>query len=527
MSGELQTLLWTVAVGLAALVPARRTLGTSLWLLLGLPTGLVAWSLPPLVDSVIPGPLSWGVVAPVTLAFIGATVAVSVWLEDGRRRDAGSELLPESERPGALASAVVFLLGAGLVARLFERIGLVVTTLDGWAGYELFGSFLNGSGYVTVEMISWRSLLLPAYIAVQRELGGELAYVVYPMAATTVALLVGYALWTSGGEKGPGPLARRTIAGAVVVLMVTVPLFRIHTIYMHANMLSGLLLTAGLVVLLPAASSRLPAGERRVRLLVAALMGIGLGYARTDGIAYAFVLFAVIAFAVLLGRMRWSESLAFFVPYVVASSALHVVLIAREGWYSYPDRVGASGAAAILGLSALVPLVLWGLERAAEAYPAVRSPRVVAYGLAALGVAAILVSVAVAPDRFAELWSILSRNLFERGGWGRYWYWAIGVLLLGGVGLASRTSRDRPLPALWTAVWVFLVVSVLIHGWTHPGRIGWSDSQNRVLIQVMPAFFWLFGEVALLSVAGLRAARYEADPRRDVDSRREADVRIG
>ncbi len=494
MSPELEAILLTAFVGLLALVPVRRVLGVWPWLLFALPTGLLAWSFPPLVTTLTRTPSQWRVTLPVALV----SAAVVAWVAHAVSRGA-------DPRGGTrlLAPAAGYLLVLGAVAAFFERQGLAVITLDSWMGYSKWGAFLRMSGRVPSEMVSTRGLLQPAYLAVHRLLGGDLAYVIYPVATSVLAAVVVYAIARTGRARGLGAGWYGAVAVVVAGLMISVPMFRAHAVYLHSNMLSGLFLTAGIVAVVAAMAQDTSPGQARVWLLIGGLMGVALVYERLDGLAYAFVLHALVAVAALGRTIRVKDTLAFFAPYVLGCALLYGLLIHRYGWYATPGRLSAAATVAVIAASAAVPVVVWVLDRLLADDARIRSPRALAFvtvGLAGIGLAA---AVLVSPDTFSEMSVTLRGNLFEVGGWGRYWYWALGVLALGAAAVASRSffegHADR---AVWTAVALFLIIDVSVHGLLHTGRPGWSDSQNRVLIQIAPVLFWLYGELLVAAVSG-------------------------
>jgi hypothetical protein len=116
-------------------------------------------------------------------------------------------------------------------------------------------------------------------------------------------------------------------------------------------------------------------------------------------------------------------------------------------------------------------------------------------------------------------WEMGTANLFEMGAYNRFWYFGFGLVLVGVIA-AGLYRRNRWGGYLLYAIVQFFALAFVIHAATHPGRIGWGDSFNRIAFHALPLLFWLFGllwETALEEADGASAGsarRSAQDPAR-------------
>jgi hypothetical protein len=244
----------------------------------------------------------------------------------------------------------------------------------------------------------------------------------------------------------------------------------------------------------------------------AGLAMLGFAATRPDGLAYVFVFHGVVAVAWLEGRLGKRALAAYFGTYLVGMAAtLGVTFLVAGGFYQLTNRLSGAQSLAVLASSAIVWLVLLSSNRWGALAVALSSRRKSFVTIAVLNAIAIGTASIVFPDSFAQ--SMLNNlvNMYVKGGFNLFWFWAPGVFV---VGLLAVKVRDRHpwLEYVLYAIFQFMALAVLVHGVTHPGRIGWSDSYTRLVIHILPVFFWAFA-MEIGGVAELLATPPdEADP---------------
>jgi hypothetical protein len=85
-------------------------------------------------------------------------------------------------------------------------------------------------------------------------------------------------------------------------------------------------------------------------------------------------------------------------------------------------------------------------------------------------------------------------NLLREGQWGVLWYLVPAIVGLSA--LASVLDRDDAVLRIstWT-VPMFLAAAFAVHATQHPGRLGWTDSFNRIAFHVVPVVFLCVGAI--------------------------------
>lgn len=187
--------------------------------------------------------------------------------------------------------------------------------------------------------------------------------------------------------------------------------------------------------------------------------------------------------------MRPRRLTAFFAPLLGMLAVTYGAQFAELGLWSGLKLTAAAALAQIVGL-ALVPVVALGLARV----PAV-AKRLTPRGAtlrASLGVIGTVLVVLVAwkTSNFLLAGANMASNLFSAGGWGLFWVFATGVLLLAAAfpGIRRQAAASTELLGV---LGLFLVVALIVHGTSHPGRLGPADSFNRIAFHVVPLIWWL------------------------------------
>lgn len=478
--------------GWVAAWPARRVLEPIGWAILGLPIGLFGWVLVALFSTVMQLPWTYGLAAAGLTTFAASAFLYFKWAAaqhlDVRVGDrspwsaidrfaAGSMLL-------ALASAVLW----------YARDGRSIFGFDSFNFYEPYGSYLVLTGDVSVAMYSSRSVLIPAVHAAGRLLGGSWHHVLYPIASLTCMVFVAWGTYRLSRHLAIGRFAVLAGGGAVAVMSIAPPVF-VHSLYVHSHVVSAMYLLVATIALLLAFERHGEQGEvqsvaaRRVWLAVAGIATAGLVLARPDGMAYAFVPIAILlaleASARVPGGPAW-----FFGAALAPTAPFLAAIVAREGVWSLGSKLEGNVA---VGITAL----MFAVSAASIAMPRFvpRLSHRTAFGLAvtlaAFAVAALLFLI---PEKAARAAAMMAENVVREGGWGPLWVY---LAVVSAVGLTCVPWRTYPwVPVLAVTIGLFFATAFLVHGATHPGRLGWGDSFNRVSYHAMPLTFMLVGAVA-------------------------------
>jgi hypothetical protein len=315
------------------------------------------------------------------------------------------------------------------------------------------------------------------------------------MAGTVVALLVYGLEKTAFKRLGAG--SRGIALAGIAVGLVSVAPFLLHSVYIHSHMVTAMYLLLAVVALERATASRAAQeGDRAAAsvawMLVAGLAVAGMVYARPDGLAYAFVLHAPVAILLWTRRLGGRAVATYFATVLIAEAYLVGTLLATSGLYEAPGRLSGAQTLAITAFTIVFAVLVAGawkwpwLSRRLQVTRV--SMEVVVLGQLAL----VFVVAAVWRTTFFEALGNMYGNLFVTGGYNLLWYWAAGVVVVGLVLAALRGGLSWS-EVLLLVVFEFFVVGLVVHGITHPGREGWSDSFTRVAFHIVPVLFWLFG----------------------------------
>lgn len=476
----LPTLVLLIA-GWIALWPLRPRLGEWTYHAAAFPIGVLsatfAAGLAALSGSAVD---AWLVVAGALVLTVFCWIAAAVFVTEPGRHS--QPLRPR----GFLAVGI----GTFGLSSLFAILRLTVANNDSIIAYWPMAVGLNRSGYVHSSLMSSRSPIVPGVGAIYAAFGSDWAYAFYPMFA--VSLLVWIAISLSRGPlQGHPHRIKVLVAAAVVAFLALEPSFIFHSFFVHSHMLSaGYLLIATSCLVL---ASRADSG-REALLVVTGLATAGLALARPDGLAYMFVVI-VGAIAVLTSsKSRGREVWAFFGPAIFVTAGSYAAFFVRLGMWDASKLDGKQAATilSIMLLASAAPRIIDLFES---------KVRIRISGEAFLlwvTVASVAVNVAVYAANWADASVALAtarKNLLEgSGGYGYLWYAMIAIVVISVfTGDAFRKGSWTRLPFLATVL--FFAIAALVHGTSHPGRIGTGDSFNRVAFHAIPLLVWYAGAV--------------------------------
>lgn len=476
---ELAFVAITALLGWAALFPARRALGPWAYLTLSWPLGLLAWPVSAAVTSVLGLPMRLPWIAAGALGF--AVLASFGFARAARYADGAG---PAWWMWAAHLAAIAVLTIAVGKLRLFFSTG------DSWYGYQALGILLHDTGIISKTLAQSRGLLLPSMHAANLAMGGDMLVAAYPVAAAHVVSAVAWAQWRFSFARMK-PVARGLAAGGFAAAMATGDLFVFHALYVHSHMLTACYLLLGVIAVVVAGTSG--DAEALPWLAAGGLATAGLVLARPDGLTYAYIIAALVLAAFFEAGARPRRLVAFFAPLLGMIAVTHGAEFARLGMWQGDKLTGATALAQFAGLALLPALAaaLAGIAPVAERLARRGVTIRLALGVLALGVLAVAV---LRPDGLAQAAGNMSTNLFSAGGWGLFWVWATGVVLLallfGGVRRRAAASAE-----LLGALGLFFAVALIVHGVSHPGRLGPADSFNRVAFHVVPLVWLLAGSM--------------------------------
>lgn len=486
ITAELGPVFVAMLMGWSALWPLRSRLGMLGYHLSALPIGLLGWSMAGAFSTLVGRPFD--AVATLVGAIILVAGCWAIAFVTGERE--GDET-PIPWKSYVAAAAVLGVLGLVLTVARFT-----VSNNDSLMSYWPHGVALQRTGMFTAGIMATRSVLIPSVTAAHVLFGSKWAFTIYTLLAANTALWIAALLLK-------GPLARtdRTVkliaVGGALAFLILEPSFIFHSFFVHSHMFSALYLLMSLGCLwlaIPPAEGDEPQSYNNAFLIVAGLSAAGLTLSRPDGLAYVFVPVAVAIAALATPYLRSRNTVAFFAPllFVVYTAYASVYLTAGVWAADKLDGVTAMGILGVLAASAFAPWILLKLDSLLPfRFDGERF-------LATL----VLASAALLGTIYALRWekaslalANASRNLFGGdGGYGYLWYSLVALLLI------SVLTGDALRRGSWTrspflSVLLFFILAGLVHGTSHPGRIGVGDSFNRVAFHAVPLMVFYVGAV--------------------------------
>lgn len=489
MARDLALGLLTVCWGLGALLPVARRLGAPVTAAASVPVGLVCWPMAAAVHSLTWTPFAWwltplfGSLAAMLLALMLRAVAGA----DGDASSATARTPRSNALRGsglAAAAAIAITTTAGVTAAVSSARTFMFTP-DSWGGYASTAIRLADTGVLFERVMSERAALIPAMTAGYRAFGGEWLFTIYPVVAVAVLALLGAALLRAGqATRSIIPAALGSTAA--VIGLAAHPFFLLNSLYVHSHMLTAAYVLLGTVAIAFALRE-----AEWAWLAVAGLAAAGIVLARPDGFIYALVLLlggGVVALRFLHHERR--AVLSLFVPHLTLCLLVFGAAFVRNGIWS-STKLSGPLAVAMLASHLALGAAFWGLASSPRGTKAVaRHGLLTLAGLAVLGVVGLSAVIEGAPDVAATMLT----NLLREGQWGVLWYLVPAIVGLSA--LASVLDRDDAVLRIstWT-VPMFLAAAFAVHATQHPGRLGWTDSFNRIAFHVVPVVFLCVGAI--------------------------------
>ncbi|MGM0386598.1 MAG: hypothetical protein ACQERF_11560 [Actinomycetota bacterium] len=486
--------------GWAALWPLRRDLGTVGYHLMSVPVGLAGWSTVTGLTTVLD--VQYTPVSVSAGLLLHAAIIAGVGSRFSDEGSAGRSGRRSARRPDRDAPPL-WSYGAHLVllvvlAATIAAAGYSVYGEDSWASYELHGMRIHDTGQVFESSMAVRNVLVPSIHAGNRFFGGEWTYVPQPVAAIYLLGMLATACYTYAFRRLHIAL-RILLSGSVVAILATTTAFLFHSVFVHSHMFSALYLFGMLLAIYHVLfqDERGPTGW----LVAAGVMASGLTLARPDGFAYVVIGWG----ALLLGaaiRQTWVRpALAFFSAHLALLAAAYLPAFYELGSWGVGTKLSGSLVMVFLLLATAMPALFYLVSRSRPVTRFLASTDAVVAVFAGLNLI-VLAGVAVWQlEQFAEAISMAGQNLLWRGGYNSLWPFLAGVVALT---IASRYARRRRGSVLILySVLQFFAIALVVHGATHPGRLGWGDSFSRVAFHIVPVIFWLLAESAgsLIDVA--------------------------
>lgn len=510
--------LATLALGWAALAPLARRLGAFGYHAAAYPVGLLGWSAVACVSALVRQAWTWQIALAGAAVFSVAGLALTQAV--GAPRGSDPQAADGPGAPSAPAAYTFAVAGGALAA------GAAALAASGWTSaaydsifhYQSSAMWLFDTGRFTPNIAGAYGPLIPSIMAGGRLFGTDWVSTVWPLLALHVAVWVAVETYVTASRR-QSTATRVALAAIITLLLVTTAPFLAHALYVHSHMISACFLLLSVLAARRAlwpgplggadatpeasASGRLPAAGpapgARAWLAVAGAATAGLVLARPDGLAYAFVVLALVTIAGLeRAGTTPAAVLAFAAPLVLPVAAVYGTVLLRLGLWRGPKLSGKMTLALVLGLAAA------GVAAAAVAAIAGRVPAARAVlgrkglllGLALGGNAAALGLMAVRnPAGFEAATSNMIGNLARSGGYGNLWLVAAA---LGALSLATWRlwARWRWPAFVLYAIAQFFAVAVVVHGTSHPGRLSPADSFARLAFHAVPLVFVYAGYVA-------------------------------
>lgn len=493
----------SLLAGWVGLWPARRHLGAAGYHLAAYPAGLVLWPVTAAVLSV--ARVGYQPILPYTLITLAVLGIAHVVVRGCRGAQAG-----DSGNAGVDVPAWSYVAWGGAVVGVSALVALTGYTAAGYDSlfnYEAWGVWLFDQGTFSRSIVGSFGALMPSVHAANRFFGADWTATPYPVLSLHVAALVatGAVRWAKGRV---GAAWSAAIALVVLALMVSVPSYVHHTLYVHSHMITAAYLLLALLGLQRAYLGAEDDGtapsdvESDAWLLVSGIASAGLALTRTDGIAY-------VAIPAVVGTVLWLESgrswrsQALF----VCSAAIPIAVVYGSAFYSFglwpAKKLSGKKAAVVLAgltLGAAATLAMGVLPRL-RAWLGHRKRALLL--VCALEVAGLAGLAALRPSGFAESTGNMVTNLLRTGGYGYLWYFVFGAIAVSLAWGGQWRSGRWPLYLL-LAVAQFFVIAAAVHGVGHPGRLNPADSFSRVAFHVVPLVFWYVAMVLTTLAAEYR-----------------------
>lgn len=471
----------TVLVGWATLWTSRERLGALCFHLSALPLGLLGWTFVTAI-SVVTGRYNVLTVAAGLLLFIASMSALIKHVAPGLKSTRpASANLPECAGAGAAYLGATFLLTA---------VRITATTADSWKAYWPLGVMIEKQATFSAYLPSARGFVIPSFSAGSLFLGSEWEYVVYPLLACVVVLSVSSMLALTD-LRPMGKKAGGAIAAAAALFLITDPSFLYHALYVHSHLLSAAYLffaLAGIRLAFEPDSGRETASAP-LFLVLAGSSTAGLAMTRPDGLAYALIP-VVIAVSVLADRRRESrDRWSFFGAFaLITGVSLAASYIEVGVWRA--EKLSGLVAAALYVLVVAIAFVPELVRKVGSRSGISIESRHLVWAAMLSGSALTLSAALLRWDVFSMAVLNARVNLFRAGGAYSLLWPSLFLVLAASILSGDATSRRSWSTHLFGAIVLFFLTAALVHGTSHPGRIGTGDSFSRVAFHIVPVLVW-------------------------------------
>jgi len=471
--------LFLYVCGLSPLLVWRKTTGMFFLCISAFLWGSLMWVIGALLCAIFAIPVSLAGMA-VWMIAVSSIGFAAGW------RLAGAVTAGEARAMGAGALAA-----AGLSA-IFFGWKLVLVTSDSFNQLFFSHAFVLDPQVLRLAVNDWPPFLILLHSGAPL-LGEDYIAAIAPGFFFSLLALLGFLgdrLFLSSART----LVRGMFAGAALLCLISIPMFRQHAVYIHNNLLNATFLLAAVGSLLLAQK------ERSSAWLAAGMLALlGVGLTRTEGVIFVTV-FLLLAFMeherspgdfskgaipLLAALFLWELCLLFWsrsstsmivnskitlIYLALLLAAMALVLASRFSWMQRLLRMGP-----VLMFLACVCLlvVLWLFW----------------------------------PETMQVVDASIRYNLFLKGGWGGFWYLA---LLLVGLTVFLPPDAGRN----WLPVGMFVYFTVILAvGWERgmnglPLSVGEFDSANRMLLSLVPLFIlYLLGRYSGLPGKSAPAGR--------------------
>lgn len=283
-----------------------------------------------------------------------------------------------------------------------------------------------------------------------------------------------------------------------VLFFVLTPMSRLQFSYVNGHVFTACCLLTLLLVLLESRSVRFAPPTAYGHIAYIFFLALFLSMSRMEGA----LLNVVILVALLFSGLRIGPTSGRLMPAAVASAVLiwgvvTMLILDGQAFVSSSQYVVLSMLATALGLFSL-------LNPATVAY---RWLTVYGARLMLLGPMTVAYAVHVLrPDHMSVSTANIISNLFnQHEGWGYLWWFITGITLIHWAPISSaraqvdslREGLNQQTQRVLGSFFLLALFAIIAIGiFRQPYRIGWSDSANRIIFQLLPVLLvWLYGKI--------------------------------
>lgn len=323
---------------------------------------------------------------------------------------------------------------------------------------------------------SWGSFLIVAH-ALSLLTGDPFLYALAPAFTISLFATLALALHRGLAELAVPPRRRAVAIALTVLVLLAIPLVRLHAIYVHANW------PAGGYLFVFGALAWLAEVRRDPAYLPAAFLGLlAFCFARVESTMFAVPILVLVLSQTQLPRGAVLRAYLPFTVVLVAWLALMTSVIPSDSDYMTPAR-------SLLMLAAVALVCAGFLVREHRLLrPLLPSvPPLVAIG----GVLVVAVLAVVQHDVFRVSFAIWQRGLWLGSFWG-YFAWPLFALLAVG---SLRVAAPPASRALRYSLGMFLVLVGLLACLGDEYGAGRYGSLTRVTLQIVPSLAFYFALV--------------------------------